>query len=112
MLVFDIDGTLFLVGKRLKYLNQKKKDWDAFYNACGEDKPNAPIIKLYHSLSREYKIIFITGRRESTRAITWDWLKKHHLVERSSALIMRQDNDYRSDTLVKIELAAPFIDQI
>ena len=38
-IIVDTDGTVSKVGDRLKYLQQEKKDWDAFYEHCDEDEP-------------------------------------------------------------------------
>lgn len=45
-LICDIDGTISIVGDRLKYIEQEKKDYDSFYNSCGEDLPNVTIINM------------------------------------------------------------------
>ena len=76
IVVCDIDGTISKVGNRIKYLEQSPKDWDAFYGACGEDKPIVPIIKLVENLmhSTMYQIVLCTGRRESCREDTFKWL--------------------------------------
>ena len=77
IVIVDIDGTISKVGDRLKYLQQSPKDWDKFYEACFEDKPISPIINLIKLLILDHKIIFCTGRRESVREQTTDWIQKH-----------------------------------
>lgn len=100
-IVFDIDGTLTLVGDRLNDL--KNKDWDSFYNRCHEDAPNQSICDIYkQSYIFGNKLILLTGRRESCRQKTLDWLYRHGLAA-PELLIMRPDNDWRSDTVVKFE---------
>jgi hypothetical protein len=101
MIIFDIDGTLSIVGDRLKYLNQKKKDWDSFYSACGEDSVYEPIAKLYRLLCVANKIIVVSGRRESCREDTLEWFAKHNLQLENSNLYMRGNNDYRQDAMIK-----------
>jgi uncharacterized HAD superfamily protein len=109
LIVFDIDGTLSLVGDRLKYL--KDKDWDSFYEACGEDGVNSAIMDLATELNdAEHTIVCVTGRRESVRDKTLRWLSKHGLF--IDNLYMRKDGDYRHDTEVKLELVKDFIDDI
>lgn len=112
MIVFDIDGTLSIVGDRLKHLQKPKKDWDAFYNACGEDAPNMQVVRLCRELATFHRVIYVTGRRESVREITLKWLCDNGLPHRSEALFMRPDRDYRHDTIVKIELVSGFIEDI
>ena len=99
MYVFDIDGTLTIVGERLKYLAREPKDWDAFYDACFNDKENASITGLYLQLHDEGAIC-ITGRRESCRDATYAWFKYHDLPA-PDALLMRPDGDHRHDADIK-----------
>jgi phosphoglycolate phosphatase-like HAD superfamily hydrolase len=112
MIVFDIDGTLAIPGKRLKYLQQTPKNWDAFYEACGEDEPNQDIVELARNLEHFEEIIFVTGRRESTRAKTVAWLEEQELGIYEDNLFMRADGDYRHDTIVKPELVKDFMGKI
>ena len=57
IVLVDIDGTVSIVGDRLKHL-QGKKDWDAFYKACGDDEPNQNVIDIVKVLGVIYKIVF------------------------------------------------------
>lgn len=106
IIVFDIDGTLSLVGDRLKYLDQTPKDWDNYYEQCDEDLPNLPIMEIFRGLYRlhQYRFIFVTGRRESVRNKTLTWLTFHTTTIKTEDLYMRQDNDYRLDTVIKPEM--------
>jgi len=99
ILLIDIDGTVSIVGDRLKYL--KEKDWDSFYEACDEDKPNQNIVHLLQQVKDNYEFVFCTGRRESVRTKTEKWLKTYKI---EGTLLMRKDGDYRHDTIVKPEL--------
>lgn len=106
-IIVDIDGTIAKVGDRLKYLQQEKKDWDSFYEHCDEDEPIKDIIELIELMQiHEYNIVFCTGRRESVRKKTEDWLFKNIWCLREYKLLMRKDNDWRHDTEVKPELLA------
>ncbi len=112
MIVFDIDGTLSIVGDRLKYLQLSAPDWDAFYNACGEDKCNEPIWAVYHAMRQKHRIIFVTGRRESCRRDTVRWMKDNMIHCPPASLFMRKDGDKRHDTEVKPELIESLKDSI
>lgn len=104
-IIVDIDGTIAKVGDRLKYLQQEKKDWDSFYEHCDEDEPIKDIIELIELMQiHEYNIVFCTGRRESVRKKTEDWLFKNIWCLREYKLLMRKDGDWRHDTEVKPEL--------
>lgn len=111
MVIFDLDGTLSVVGDRIKYIQQDPKDWIAFYDACDQDEVNKPIAGIYRALLIEdYEPLkIITGRRESVRQKTLDWLESYGLYIDSKDLHMRPDGDFRCDTLLKPELAAPFL---
>ena len=103
IVVVDIDGTIAKVGDRLKYLQQEKKDWDAFYEHCDEDEPIWDICQLVSDMfvmGRD--IVFCTGRRESVRQKTEDWINEN--VGMEHILLMRKDGDWRHDTEVKPEL--------
>ena len=106
IVVVDIDGTIAKVGDRLKYLEQSPKDWDKFYESCFKDDPYNDMIRLVHRLnSSGYDIVFCTGRRESVRTVTRNWLRNFFAPSVSEgALFMRQNNDKRHDTIVKPEL--------
>lgn len=107
IVVCDIDGTISKVGDRIKYLEQSPKDWDAFYGACGEDKPINNMIELINHLQMggEYQIIFVSGRRESCRADTCNWFRKHlSCWGWVQTVKLRKDGDFRPDTIVKKEL--------
>ena len=101
--IVDIDGTVAKVGGRLKYLQEEPKNWDSFYEHCDEDEPIQDIIQLVRTFYRCcYKLVFCTGRRESVRKKTEDWIEKYiGLKPYSYSLLMRKDNDWRNDTIVK-----------
>lgn len=105
IVVVDIDGTIAKVGDRLKYLQQEKKDWDAFYEHCDEDEPIDEMCQLVSDLfvlGRD--IVFCTGRRESVREKTKEWLFWNVIASDDPNLLMRKDGDWRHDTEVKPEL--------
>ena len=107
--VFDIDGTLSLVEDRLKYLEQNPKNWDSFYDACWQDKPNTNIIELCKILMDNEKVIFLTGRRENCRQITSWWLKHHAIGLYTDRLLMRPDGNFEHDAIVKPELLQQYL---
>lgn len=106
IVICDIDGTVSRVGDRIKYLKSNPPDWDAFYAASFEDEPIRDICYLVDYLALSYRIIFCTGRRESVRGITLDWLKTYVCGFPDEDLFMRPNGDIRHDTEVKPELIA------
>ena len=103
--IIDLDGTCSNAEAR-KYLidGSQKKDWDKFYDLCGEDKPFIDILRLVNLLHRDgFYIAYLTGRVERVRTQTVSWLFNHGFPEGS--LQMRPDGDTRQDCIVKAEMA-------
>lgn len=98
--VFDMDGTLSDPSHRVHHL--EKKDWDAFYEACAGDTPILPMIETLRAHQFAGHTVQIwTGRRESTRQKTLDWLGQFEID--SVEIFMRADGDFRHDTEIKGE---------
>lgn len=101
--VFDIDGTLANNQHRTYWISSYPKNWKACDAAIPYDTPHQDIIWLLDTLVRpDSRIILCTGRSESTRQVTEEWLKKHSVYWDN--LYMRKDGDYRKDSIVKVEL--------
>jgi len=97
-IIFDIDGTLALLGRRGHF------DW----HKVDVDKPNDIVIeqvKFHKSLGR--KIIITSGRDEICRDLTSEWLKFYGVD--FDELYMRPNNDFRKDDIVKKEIYDNFI---
>lgn len=110
--VVDVDGTIADCSERAeKYLNGSKKDWDSFYNHCYDDKPIKPIIDIVKKLNQVYHIVFCSGRRESCRKDTEDWIDLHLHEVIYTDILLRKNGDIRHDTLVKPELLKNFCDK-
>lgn len=102
--LFDIDGTLALIDHRRRFLVGKNPDWKSFNDAMGSDSPNRQVVGLYNALweSGKYKLILVSGRGEEHRKLTETWLTWNEIpYER---LIMRPENDFRSDVEIKQEI--------
>lgn len=93
--VVDLDGTLALMGDRSPYDTAK----------CHEDTLNvavAELIDMYRRRVVPVTVILVTGRNEEHRKMTHQWLIKYHVP--FDVLYMRQDEDRRSDYIVKEEI--------
>jgi len=106
-IIVDLDGTLCNIDHRKKYIDGSlgKKDWDKFYEGCGEDEVNEwckDIIQALH-VCGECSILYITGRPDMIKDETQYWLDKHTHLDNFS-LYMRKTNDFRQDYIVKKEL--------
>jgi phosphoglycolate phosphatase-like HAD superfamily hydrolase len=98
--VFDIDGVVADVRHRLHHLDQRPKNWDAFFNAAAADPPLATGIELVRELAERHKIVWLTGRPEWLRPTTEAWLSQHELT--SESLQMRPNRDHRPATAYKL----------
>lgn len=83
-----------------------KPDWKAFYEACDKDEPIEPVINLYQDLYEtydEYDVEIWSGRCESVREKTQQWLNIHlfPIKLKSSQLKMRPIGDNTPDDQLK-----------
>lgn len=109
-LLVDIDGTLSDASERAKqHLGGDVPDWDGFYNACGQDAPITPVIRITEVLSRSFDIVLCTGRRKSCDTATREWLKKYAPDIANAPILYREDGDTRHDTIVKPEMLEAFM---
>lgn len=124
--IFDIDSTIADPTHRLKFitdtayfvsmdgsLSLPKPDWDTFMSPdqLMLDTPIVPMWELMLSLVRtNNRILLITGRKESCRQATMNWIQQHSNGRFSTifselwsglwprkkfALYMREENDRR-----------------
>lgn len=101
MIIFDLDGTLALDHHRSHFLKQETKDWDSYFAACGDDAPHLPILKVLSHLHGTDRIEIWTGRVDSTRHTTIEWLARHRLLSLIDNLRMREAEDRTEDTELK-----------
>lgn len=108
IILCDIDGTLANLEHRLHFISGARKDYTAFFNAMKYDVPINDVIDVVSALSARYLIIFVSGRPDSHRSMTEQWLKKHvPFISADSAYVevyMRKAGDYRPDYIVKKEI--------
>jgi phosphoglycolate phosphatase-like HAD superfamily hydrolase len=98
--VFDIDGVLADVRHRLRFVERRPKDWDAFFEAMDDDLPLGTGITLAQERAAEgHRIVYLTGRNEDYRVLTRDWLARHGAPE--GRLIMRRSDDRRPARVFK-----------
>ena len=82
--IIDIDNTLSIANDRFKLAEKEtgKTDWDIVHTPehMIKDKPNLPMIDLAKNYKENgFEIIVLTGRPESTRKITKEWLQKYNI---------------------------------
>jgi len=100
-IICDLDGTLALIKDRSPYDCEK----------CRQDELNEVVADVIAAFYANYNhhIIFVSGRNESCRTHTLDWINKHLSWLKFYSLFMRKDNDNRKDAIIKKELFDKFI---
>lgn len=105
-ILVDLDGTLANVNERRKDF-LVKKDWDSFYSRIEEDLLNVWCKEIIDKFKTEYRIIILTGRNETYRSQTMNWLSVNDVF--FNDIYFRSSNDFRQDDLVKKELYEKFV---
>lgn len=109
-IVCDIDSTLADNSHRIKLIKdpsgQIKKDWQTYRHLAPNDPPFRWCVELLRGMQLSgHKILFLTGRNESERDVTTEWLMRHvgFLFDADGApnLYMRDDGDYTQDYTMK-----------
>jgi phosphoglycolate phosphatase-like HAD superfamily hydrolase len=90
--VFDIDGVLSDAAGRQHYLERGRRNWNAFFDACGDDPLITEVGRLLELLDEGLAVVLLTGRPISVQRITLAWLERYRL--RWDLLIMRDYGDY------------------
>lgn len=91
--IFDIDGTLALMGDRSAY------DWMKVYK---DDLNDIVAEQLDFHRSKGRKIIIVSGRDGVCKKLTEDWLDMYDM--KYDEFFMRPENDNRKDTIIKKEI--------
>lgn len=81
---------------------QVKKDWHGFFKATVDDSPKQQVIDFVNSKATTHSIVLVSGRPDTYREETEQWLKDHMVTYQT--LIMRKGGDSREDTIIKKEI--------
>lgn len=106
-IICDLDGTLCNIDHRLHYVknaDKKKRRWDLFNKTIPDDKLNAWCANLINQMNItdfafSNDIILCSGRVDSSRKDTVEWLEKYNI--QYSHLFMRHRSDFRQDAIIK-----------
>jgi len=102
--VFDIDGVLSDAAGRQHYIESGRRDWTAFFEACGDDPVIEEIARLLELLDSSLAVILLTGRPHRVQPQTLAWLHRYGL--RWDLLVMRGRGDYEQVTEFKANVVA------
>ncbi|MGV1079755.1 MAG: AAA family ATPase [Candidatus Nanopelagicales bacterium] len=99
----DVDGTIALHGERSPY----------DLTRVHEDVPHSRVIDILASLVGDgRRVVFMSGRNESVRQATREWIDQHVmsvLPDADYELYMRPSGDVRNDYIVKAELFEAYV---
>ena len=95
--IIDIDNTLSIATDRFKMAEKEngKTDWEFVHAPENliKDKPNLPMIELAKNYKQiGFEVIILTGRPESTRNITNEWLQKYNIPYNKLYMRSWEDN--------------------
>lgn len=111
VILVDLDGTVADIEHRVSHVTQNPPDWKSFYQEIDRDTLHLWCFELIQAMqARGYKILFVTGREEYTRALSQEWLDRHHL--NGISLMMRREGDTREDAMVKKDIYLQDIDPL
>ena len=96
-IIVDLDGTLSLINNRTVYDSKEAIN----------DVVNESILDIINRYKDDHEIIIITGRQVKSHNETHEWLKKNNI--KVDVLYMRDDNDYRQDSIIKLDVYKKFI---
>ena len=60
--VFDIDGVLSDATSRQHFIERGRRDWHAFFEACGDDPVIEEVARLLELLDPSLTVVLLTGR--------------------------------------------------
>jgi phosphoglycolate phosphatase-like HAD superfamily hydrolase len=99
--VFDMDGVLSDASRRQHFLDWPRRDWEAFFAACGDDALIDEVARLLDVLDDDLRIVLLTARPLRVRPQTLAWLHRYEL--RWDLLIMRGHGDYSASREFKLD---------
>lgn len=99
--VIDIDGVVADVRHRLRFVESRPKDWDAFFAAATDDPILEEGVGRVLQLAADHDVVFVTGRPERCRRDTQRWLSAAGIGE--WPVIMRRNGDRRPARLTKLD---------
>jgi hypothetical protein len=90
--VIDLDGVLSDAVSRQHYLEAPRRDWRAFFDACGDDPVIEEVRVLLDLLDPDLRVVLLTARPERVHHLTQAWLRRYQI--RWDLLVMRPFGDY------------------
>lgn len=92
--VFDLDGVLSDAAGRQHYLEWPARDWEGFFDACGDDALIDETGRLLEVIDHGLQVVLLTARPVRVQPQTLGWLHRYEL--RWDLLVMRDVGDYEA----------------
>jgi phosphoglycolate phosphatase-like HAD superfamily hydrolase len=89
--IFDVDGVLADATGRQHFLEWPRRNWDAFFDACGDDPVIDEVARMLSLLDEDLVVVLLTARPMRVQRQTLDWIVRHGL--RWDLLVMRSPGD-------------------
>jgi phosphoglycolate phosphatase-like HAD superfamily hydrolase len=89
--IFDVDGVLADASGRQHLLEWPQRDWDAFFEACGDDPVIDEVARMLSLLDDGLVVVLLTARPMRVQRQTVEWIRRHGL--RWDLLVMRSEGD-------------------
>lgn len=90
--VVDIDGVIADAQGRQYLLEGQRRDWEAFFAACGDDPVVVEVRTLLSLLDPSLGVLLVTARPIRVQDLTLAWLEEHQL--RWDLLVMRPHGEF------------------
>jgi hypothetical protein len=98
--VVDLDGVVADVRHRLRFVEDRPKNWRRFFEAA----PHDPVLdegrRVVEALAGVHDLAYLSGRPEFCRTDTEAWLARHRLPE--APVLLRPGGELRPARDVKI----------
>lgn len=105
IVICDIDGTLADISRRRHFVAQKPKDWASFFAAMHHDSVRSDVLQVVLDHWKSGREVFlVSGRPETYRKATEEWLAANTRRLPYRALFMRPAHDGREDSIIKQEI--------
>jgi phosphoglycolate phosphatase-like HAD superfamily hydrolase len=92
--VFDLDGVLSDAASRQHFLEGPWRDWESFFDSCGDDPLIEEVAGLLGLLAHDLVIVLLTARPGWVAPQTLAWLHRYGL--RWDLLVMRDHGSYQA----------------
>jgi hypothetical protein len=100
--VVDIDGVVADARHRRHHIAGRRRDWERFFAAAGDDPPHPEGLALVATLAADHDVVFLTGRPGRYRSATERWLADNGLD--GHRVVMREDGDRRPAARFKLDV--------